>query len=238
MKRINRPGFTLLELLAVIGILLILISLAILGYSHVDAAATTKATITYLENAKALIVEYEVSAPITTQRAALPPPQVGPGPIVGGLLDPSGAGTVTTFGEPAVPSIAAPGDVNPGSPTRYLPATLAMTETIMQQLARVPNNSRVLAQLPGKQIMLDANSQPMTYNGKATTVMLDGWKNPIIYVPAGGLSGVTINGGKTGPQVKTVIAVDGRPFFASAGQDGNFANGDDNLYSSQVRYVP
>jgi hypothetical protein len=32
----------------------------------------------------------------------------------------------------------------------------------------------------------------------------------------------------------TVTSVDGRPFWASGGQDGNFTNGDDNIYSTAV----
>jgi hypothetical protein len=53
-------------------------------------------------------------------------------------------------------------------------------------------------------------------------IPLDAWGNPIIFVPAGGLAGV---------HVDPVRSPDGRPFFASAGADGDFATGDDNLYS-------
>ena len=67
--------------------------------------------------------------------------------------------------------------------------------------------------------------------------MLDGWKNPIIYVPSGGMTGVFVGGtpGATSGvkgAYKTVYAIDGRPFWASAGPDGSFSTGDDNMYSS------
>jgi len=78
-------------------------------------------------------------------------------------------------------------------------------------------------------------------------VVLDGWGNPIIFVPASGLYdiytglvyvNVTIVGTNhisfTGSLVsvnKPVTAPDGRPFWVSAGPDGNFVLGDDNIYS-------
>jgi hypothetical protein len=68
-----------------------------------------------------------------------------------------------------------------------------------------------------------------------TPVVLDAWGNPIIFVmggvlgaPAGSASGMLTAGGQTGVQIHSP---DFHPFFASAGPDGNFANGDDNLYS-------
>jgi type II secretory pathway pseudopilin PulG len=84
-------------------------------------------------------------------------------------------------------------------------------------------------------------------------LLLDGWQNPIIFVPGTGLRVrkigskselvpsdkeqtviVTSPEGKTGRDtatgLPTVVQV-GRPFFASAGPDGDFATGDDNIYS-------
>jgi prepilin-type N-terminal cleavage/methylation domain-containing protein len=52
-------------------------------------------------------------------------------------------------------------------------------------------------------------------------VPLDGWGNPIIFVPGGSL---TVASG-------TVSSPNGKPFFASAGGDGDMSKGDDNLYS-------
>jgi prepilin-type N-terminal cleavage/methylation domain-containing protein len=84
-------------------------------------------------------------------------------------------------------------------------------------------------------------------------VPLDGWGNPIIFVPGGelGISGVVeVNGrvpvgsggmvtsgdtgvppGTTPLKTHTLVSPNGRPFFASAGPDGDFSRGDDNLYS-------
>jgi len=83
-------------------------------------------------------------------------------------------------------------------------------------------------------------------------LLVDGWNNPIIFVPATGLKVRLLNGktsfdktdmtqnwiivspegkvdsnGTAAPQVTTP----GRPFWASAGPDGDFSKGDDNIYS-------
>ena len=63
-------------------------------------------------------------------------------------------------------------------------------------------------------------------NGVPFPAIADAWGNPIIYVPPGGLTGVNVGGHPV-----TIISPDHRGFWASAGPDGNFANGDDNIYS-------
>jgi type II secretory pathway pseudopilin PulG len=87
---------------------------------------------------------------------------------------------------------------------------------------------------------------------RAVPILLDGWNNPIIFVPSSGLR-VKLLAGERGynpadPNQDYIIVspeghvtnqgtagvyVDrpGRPFFASAGPDGDFTKGDDNLYS-------
>jgi prepilin-type N-terminal cleavage/methylation domain-containing protein len=105
--------------------------------------------------------------------------------------------------------------------------------------------------------MPSGTSTPPTSNwvdDKSATapLLLDTWNNPIIYVPGTGLRVRLLNGAKdySDPKVTTAIIVSsegrvetitdpihprvtqpGRPFFASAGPDGDFAKGDDNVYS-------
>lgn len=70
-------------------------------------------------------------------------------------------------------------------------------------------------------------------------IPLDAWGNPIIFVPSGLGKGATWTGkgaippGElgTGGRPFTQTSPDGRPFFASAGPDGDFSKGDDNIYS-------
>lgn len=89
-------------------------------------------------------------------------------------------------------------------------------------------------------------------SSSAVPLILDAWDNPIIFVPGSGLRVRKLNGkdandstdidqsviivSKEGSvrdlagQMPTVVTA-GRPFFASAGPDGDFAKGDDNIYS-------
>ncbi len=77
-------------------------------------------------------------------------------------------------------------------------------------------------------------------------IFVDAWNNPIIFVPAAGLRGIKFN--EHGPTelhiINSTAAVSeeadiadyrtpgtARPFFASAGPDGDFSTGDDNVYS-------
>ncbi len=92
-------------------------------------------------------------------------------------------------------------------------------------------------------------------------LLLDGWGNPIIFVPASGLHVKLLNGQgsylsadppgvtstSTNSQEYIIVSPEGhvtnqgssnpycdrpgRPFFASAGPDGDFTKGDDNIYS-------
>jgi hypothetical protein len=114
--------------------------------------------------------------------------------------------------------IAAPGKVSEGSADRTGPA-VRQTREMMARLRSLPTNRATLEQLP-----------PSSVWGGATTlegpVILDGFNNPIIFVPADGLTGVRTRSGTL-----TIKDPDQRPFFASAGADGDFQAGDDNLYS-------
>jgi prepilin-type N-terminal cleavage/methylation domain-containing protein len=219
--RHSRKGFTLLELLAVIGIILILISMAIIGYQQIDKAATARATKATLANTQALLAEYEINTPLNSS------------PVFG------------------VAITAVPNDVNPGATDRVPPQqAIVNTQIVMQVLSRVPKNKQVLAALPARSFLNDASNNP--FPAGTGPVLLDGWKNPIIFVPASGLvvnlahgaANATTGGGPASTQyiVRTSgvyptpfppVAGNDRPFFASAGQDGNFTNGDDNLYSFQ-----
>jgi hypothetical protein len=98
------------------------------------------------------------------------------------------------------------------------------------------------------------NSNWVVDTSSPTPILLDGWNNPIIFVPGTGLRVRRLNGQKTlnptdisqtwidiSPEGKVknlgskaqlpVVTQPGRPFFASAGPDGDFSTGDDNIYS-------
>lgn len=92
----------------------------------------------------------------------------------------------------------------------------------------------------GNAVSSAANGGSLVSSEATVPVLLDAWGNPIIFVPGGQLgltvssipsplagSGVLVAGGR--PFV--VSSPDDRPFWASAGPDGDFSLGDDNLYS-------
>jgi len=144
-------------------------------------------------------------------------------------------------------------------PSGYLPTNsnnLGIYYGIMTKLAIVPGNVASLAKLPSNAVTTvasNAGSYTASYpggtvnlvNSNPPPVILDGWGNPILFCPGsglvtsvnppitvGGLTNVYLNttsGSSHGPS--TITSPDGRPFWVSAGPDGDFAKGDDNIYS-------
>lgn len=105
------------------------------------------------------------------------------------------------------------------------------TQDFIRWVLRVPENKRAWDAVNSDQKMVLADPKYM--------LPLDGWSNPIIYVPAEGL--VIKNSG--GAILRTVRSPDGGCFFASAGPDGSMQDNpnksdseilkraDDNIYS-------
>jgi type II secretory pathway pseudopilin PulG len=107
---------------------------------------------------------------------------------------------------------------------------------------------------PGSQWEIEGQEPAGRAKSSASPILLDAWNNPILFVPASGLRVRKLNGetkldptkaGQTfvivspegsaeAPQMPGIpgkLLRPGKPFFASAGPDGNFATGDDNIYS-------
>lgn len=240
----RRAGFTLLELLTVIGVMLVLMAIAIIGYTHVSRSTAIKSTSVDLENAKSFLAEYEQSMPLST----LPAP-------------PSSALTRNALNAfDVTPDFGS--QPQTGSNDRYGQA-VKYTIEIMGQLVRFPHNKQVIAQLPAKKLLTYVDGTTLAIPAPAGMpkfpappqpqyCLLDAWGNPIIYVPASGLN-VMINNapsnayGGQGEGKQYIVRSSGiypatqlpplgakdRPFWASAGPDGNFQNGDDNMYSFQ-----
>jgi hypothetical protein len=123
-------------------------------------------------------------------------------------------------------SVVAPGSVAEGSTDRNTAPAINLTRTIMARLLAVPSNKKVLDSLPPDQVWRTGND----------VILLDGFRNPIIYVPRRGLTRVNLGaiGENKYPQAtqnQTIAPAGGQPFFASAGEDGDFSKGDDNHYS-------
>ena len=61
MVRHRRQAFTLVELLVVIGIILLLITIGVLGFQHVEKVGSEKSTKARFETCNSILSEYEAS---------------------------------------------------------------------------------------------------------------------------------------------------------------------------------
>jgi len=286
----SRKAFTLLEMLIVIGVILLLVTIAVAAYTKIVNAMAYKATGTAMENCRSITGEYEKMQPLT-----------GMGFLPDGASDDHfpylGGQNVTSSGLPAIPNnttknqpINDPNNsasyagntqdlhfrypnsqIESGPPVGYdyVPAANAQTNAVyktacvMMYFMRVPAISQQLANLPAKSFLttpvpnMPTGAPIALYvragavaNVKPAPILLDGWGNPIIFVPASGmivtLKGGTLPSSTTGPPqylVRTsgitpynpasipLVGANDRPFWASAGSDGIFDTGDDNVYS-------
>jgi type II secretory pathway pseudopilin PulG len=250
-------AFTTIELLTVIGILVILSAIAVIAMGRIRENAQRRQTQVSLQNAANLLTELELKGPLRTQLFDPPPDPTFPLPFYSPVP--------ASFDDAFEPS---PGRVDEdswrgGQQGRYGPS-VQRTQGIMGKLAQIPANRSSIQQLPPEQMLrVSEPAPPAGLTRDATTgepnppVMVDGWGNPIIFVPPGGLDGVIIDGvsyriTSAGIFPSTTPVADlpqsRRAFFASAGPDGAFdfidvngngtfnagvdrAAGDDNLYS-------
>ena len=184
------------------------------------------------------------AAPAATQSAAAPTEKVfvvfeGPWAIV---PDPKDANSVLVL----APKTKLHRDL-------YVSATNESTLTAGTYDLSVPAHGPVTSaaldpsfaqtKIDAKSLMRQPNGQPYPMDGMTVSVaggtrgigpvLQDGWNNPIIFVPKGGMKL---------PNGTRIVAVDGQPFWASAGQDGSFGNdgvakADDNVYSTDTKIV-
>ena len=109
----------------------------------------------------------------------------------------------------------------------------------MALLKTIPANHDAMSKLPAKAVLVPASNDTVTTVDDTTVPLVaDAWGNPIIFVPGNGLQGVKVGvrGDGSYPSETsnlTIRSPDNRPFFASAGPDGDMSRGDDNLYSFQ-----
>ena len=213
MRR-TRRGFTLIEILVVMGIIAVLMAILFLGFKYVGGSSRNNLTHSMLQNLRGMLTEYTTS---------------------GGNLD-----KLEDIYAPK-DSVPTPGSVAEGGSDRDAPA-VNQTRIIMARLLAIPSNKKVLDSLPADHVWRSGND----------VVLLDGFRNPIIYVPRRGLVGVNLGYSGTDKSQKPIYSnptqtiaspgakllgkgpppiMLGQPFFASAGEDGDFSKGDDNHYS-------
>lgn len=248
-------AFTLVEIIVALGIIMILVGLVTVGMRALNKSAKEKATKSALETAKSMFAELEINKSIRS----LPWDQMRSPTLVtdqgadrtGGAVCLARAiiGRLLSFPNNKTIIAKMPTDVLwKFSVSASFPAWAAGQNYLVADRVQNGGIGFIAVQNhtaygpPNNVGDPPSNEPPSDYwaeDRPDVPVLLDGWRNPIIYVPAGGLSKVKI-GSTADNLVKSNEVVSstgtaklgpGRPFWASAGPDGDFSTGDDNVYS-------
>jgi prepilin-type N-terminal cleavage/methylation domain-containing protein len=163
----TRRGFTLLELLIVMGVMLILISMLFIGLKYVTTNTKTRDTKAALQTAQTLFTNYE-------QATHLSP--TGPQPISPGW---SGG-------------IAAPGNITSDTTGLNSQPLPAYTESVMALLLTIPENKKIVQSLPANKVSTVLGSSPVLLDGWGDPILLAPGNNGSA---TWGLTGVTTSAG-------------------------------------------
>jgi len=241
-----RKGFTTIELIMAISILMLLAGLVVVGFNVVGNSGKKNATKIALESYRAMLGELDAAAMLQRVKDLYGPDygkkaMQAPGSVA---LAP---GSVATDAD-RIAAVFAPG---------LGPKGLGNTANVLTQLYAMPRNRQILQALPAEKIVKVFNPHPNPPGSvNVVIVLVDGWGNPLIFVPPGGLMEVRFKDGSV-RKVTSVGVVNNNTdppppgataFFASAGPDGIFGwvnvdredefkpgedivGGDDNVYS-------
>jgi type II secretory pathway pseudopilin PulG len=199
----------MIEVLVVIGVLVVLMGIIVISMRTLDRTTKARSTRATLSTLSALLK----NAPDLPKFQLLPP-----------------NGPFAPVPTPGDVSATARNDPTVLPPISTLPA-IQYTRVVMARLRAIPGNRTALDNFPSNQQWAVPRFPADASDTELIPLILDGWGNPILFVPAEGLSGVTFNGTPN----RTIVSPNNRPFFASAGPDGNFLNGDDNINSFDVK---
>lgn len=123
------------------------------------------------------------------------------------------------------------------NPNRQLDSAMKRTGAVMLDICSLSGNKSILSKLPPEVFM----KEPGTNKFRAGPIFLDGWGRPILFAPGRtstasgadrwGASGLRFTNGEANRGISSFQPPNGRGLFISAGPDGDFSTGDDNLYS-------
>jgi prepilin-type N-terminal cleavage/methylation domain-containing protein len=278
-------GFTLVELLVVIGIIVVLVGVITAGVRHTRSLAVRQETRAELKLCEDLLTEYKsvngyknILGPLDSATANLPvrlpsgwitgqfntpmfvyPLNNGYTEVKARVINPASTLTIDNFNGGLTNRDAKGrgfyGDYsdtsNPNNP-RWVSDALRWTQGVMYLLLKDPANRALIGTLPPSRL-LESMPAPIDKDGNVigkagppytidAAVPLDGWRNPILFVPPGGMHvWMDPTGNNTKPTLADyIIRTSGvypasnappvgpndRPFFASAGLNGFFTTTD------------
>ena len=254
-KPLSPNGFTLLEMLGVIGIIAVLAGIAVVAMKGLQRAGHDKQTKQSLSTLASMLAEYDSQTSLKKQPAYMFLP--------GGTSKYPPAATAPPFdiwldADPATPKSATTGEQPLDAPPDFVDSDDDKSRLESQAVRNTAIVLREMSRIPAVKTMLSNVAPEFTmkvYEDTAKSVLigpvlLDGWNNPIIFVPKTGLAKVKLVDGTeyivrsnkvytSGDPALATLAPNTRPFFASAGPDGMFSGnadvsgGDDNVYSFQ-----
>lgn len=244
MKR-KSIGFSMIELLVVIGVIVILVGLLILGINAITGNTEANSATVDVKNAENLLTELEANASLSG--------------LLQGFYN---VGTLTWSGNQGV--IAPAGQVAPLPPT-VSDFTIVKSAQVFNKMRSVPNVRDAMGKLPSTKLAT-RNFSAGTITLNNATVLVDPKGAPVLFVPPSGLVVATAYSGAASYQPGNVVisgsnyykclqsnsgqavsstqywqqvssdlgiikAPNGRPFFAAPGPDSDFLTTDDNVYS-------
>jgi prepilin-type N-terminal cleavage/methylation domain-containing protein len=254
----RRNGFTVIEILVVVGIIAILASIAIVGIGKIIESQRQTQTRTVLSSVQSMLAEFDRETALRRQ----PPHQWD--------FSNGAPSAPTDFWRDASPAtvgmtgLQSTGDLSPENddvmvvsplPSRQHLPEVKNTQLAMYMFNQVSTVKKILSAMPDGSlttIVDDPATNTPPYDEHAVGVPKDAWGNLMIFVPASGLRGVYLADSNTEYVVTSAktylasalpdgtIAPGARPFFASPGPDGRLGGfdattgktyGDDNLYS-------
>jgi prepilin-type N-terminal cleavage/methylation domain-containing protein len=212
----GQAGFTLIEMLVVVAIILLLLTIGVIGFRSMERSSSEKQTKVNLTNAEALLKQM-------TAVGILPRLQ-GPNDYQPTPLYPFDNNNVSQPIDPPV------------NQTVALQNCRSVTRVMMQH----PEVKKAILALPSQMI-----ATPPT-GTTADPALIDAWGFALIFVPSGGLRNVQVEGAAAGSVVtvtssgfvpSSTVAPNpqNRPFWVSPGPDGKYETGADNLYSFQMK---
>jgi len=206
----------MVEILITIGVIILLVGIGVIAYRGLDKMASERATHTTLDNGNAMLAEYEHGGSLGNLTMVDPNNATG-------FPNQFWVATQQNFIDTTNASVNL-NEVGPSGGSRN--NAIAQSGVVVYRLSRLPKNKSSLSALPQKALL----DQPAASSNIGAPAFADGWRNPILFCPAGGIQ-VFLRFGEPS-QTKTVItAPDHRPFWVSAGPDADFSKGDDNVYS-------